>query len=63
MEDQAGLGHRGGGGPHDQPDVERFGYKRAGIQHVIELDGPHLLMQTHPAEVAKVITDAAAEQS
>ena len=45
------------------PDVERFGYKRAGIQHVIELDGPHLLMQTHPAEVAKVITDAAAEQS
>jgi pimeloyl-ACP methyl ester carboxylesterase len=45
------------------PDVERFGYQRAGIQHVIELDGPHLLMQTHPAEVAKVITDAAAAQN
>ncbi|GAA3598356.1 alpha/beta hydrolase [Kineosporia mesophila] len=42
------------------PDVERFGYQRAGIEHVVELDGPHLLMQTHPAEVAKVITDAAA---
>ncbi|GLY29559.1 alpha/beta hydrolase [Kineosporia sp. NBRC 101731] len=41
------------------PDVERFGYQRAGIEHVVELDGPHLLMQTHPAEVAKVITDAA----
>ncbi|MBT0774092.1 alpha/beta hydrolase [Kineosporia sp. J2-2] len=41
------------------PDVERFGYRRAGIQHVVELDGPHLLMQTHAAEVAKVISDAA----
>lgn len=43
------------------PDVERFGYKRAGLRSVIELDAPHLVMQSHPAEVAKVITDAIAE--
>lgn len=43
------------------PDVERFGYQRAGLRSVIELDAPHLVMQTHPAEVAKVITDAIAE--
>lgn len=45
------------------PDVERFGYQRAGVRSVIEIDGPHLVMQTHPAEVAAVITDAAAELS
>lgn len=43
------------------PDVERFGYERAGLRAVTELDAPHLVMQTHPAEVAKVITDAIAE--
>jgi pimeloyl-ACP methyl ester carboxylesterase len=43
------------------PDVERFGYTRAGLRSVIEIDAPHLVMQTHPAEVAKVITDAIAE--
>lgn len=43
------------------PDVERFGYQRAGLRSVIELDAPHLVMQSHPAEVAKVITDAIAE--
>lgn len=43
------------------PDVERFGYERAGLRMVTELDAPHLVMQTHPAEVAKVITDAIAE--
>ncbi len=42
------------------PDVERFGYQRAGLTRVIEIDGPHLLMQTHPAEVAEFITDAVA---
>jgi pimeloyl-ACP methyl ester carboxylesterase len=40
------------------PDVERFGYQRAGVRKVIELDAPHLVMQTKPVEVAKVITDA-----
>lgn len=45
------------------PDVERFGYQRAGVRSVIEIDGPHLVMQTHPAEVAAVITDAATELS
>ncbi|MFB2555947.1 alpha/beta fold hydrolase [Herbiconiux liangxiaofengii] len=40
------------------PDVERFGYKRAGARKVVELDAPHLVMQTNPAEVARFITDA-----
>jgi pimeloyl-ACP methyl ester carboxylesterase len=43
------------------PDVERFGYKRAGLRSVIEIDAPHLVMRSHPAAVAKVIADAAAE--
>ncbi|NEN06691.1 alpha/beta hydrolase [Diaminobutyricibacter tongyongensis] len=42
------------------PDVERFGYKRAGTQFV-ELPSPHLAMQTHPADVAKTITGAVAQ--
>ncbi|NII41599.1 pimeloyl-ACP methyl ester carboxylesterase [Curtobacterium flaccumfaciens] len=45
------------------PDVERFGYQRAGVRTVTEIDAPHLVMQTHPAEVAGVITDAVAELS
>ncbi|NQX27417.1 alpha/beta hydrolase [Microbacteriaceae bacterium VKM Ac-2854] len=40
------------------PDVERFGYQRAGMRTVLEIDAPHLVMQTHPAEVAAFITDA-----
>lgn len=43
------------------PDVERFGYTRAGLRSVVEIDAPHLVMRSHPAEVAKVITDAVAE--
>jgi pimeloyl-ACP methyl ester carboxylesterase len=43
------------------PDVERFGYTRAGVRKVIELDAPHLVMLTKPAEVAAFITDAIAE--
>ena len=44
------------------PDVERFGYQRAGFRGVTELDAPHLVMHTHPREVADVI-DEAVEQS
>ncbi|MDO9394947.1 MAG: alpha/beta hydrolase [Herbiconiux sp.] len=40
------------------PDVERFGYRRAGLRSVVEIDAPHLVMRSHPAEVAKVITAA-----
>lgn len=40
------------------PDVERFGYERAGLRGVVELDAPHLVMQTHPMEVADVIESA-----
>ncbi|UFS57489.1 alpha/beta fold hydrolase [Subtercola endophyticus] len=42
------------------PEVERFGYKRAGLRDVIEINAPHLVMQTNPAEVAGVIVDAIA---
>jgi len=45
------------------PDVERFGYQRAGLRKVVELDAPHLVMQTHPGEVAAVISGALAELS
>jgi pimeloyl-ACP methyl ester carboxylesterase len=40
------------------PEVERFGYKRAGLRKVIEIDGPHLLMQSNPTEVTQFIVDA-----
>jgi pimeloyl-ACP methyl ester carboxylesterase len=42
------------------PDVERFGYQRAGLRKVIELDSSHLAMLTHPDEVTDLITEAAA---
>ncbi|WP_432511832.1 alpha/beta fold hydrolase [Kineococcus sp. SYSU DK001] len=43
------------------PEVERFGYTRAGARKIVEIDAPHLVMQTHPREVADVIAAAAAE--
>ncbi|WP_433567457.1 alpha/beta fold hydrolase [Nocardia sp. CA-151230] len=45
------------------PEVERFGYQRAALREVVELDAPHLVMQTHPDEVTAVITGALAELS
>lgn len=41
------------------PDVVRFGLERAGAREVRELPGPHLIMHTHPADVARLILDAA----
>jgi pimeloyl-ACP methyl ester carboxylesterase len=43
------------------PDVERFGYERAGLRTVTELPAPHLVMHTHPSEVADVIQTAVRE--
>jgi len=43
------------------PDVERFGYTRAGLKKVVEIDAPHLVMQTNPTEVADFIIAAIAE--
>lgn len=43
------------------PEVERFGYERASLRAVTELDAPHLVMLTHPAEVAEVIETAVRE--
>jgi len=45
------------------PDVERFGYKRAGLRKVIEIDSSHLVMLTHPTEVAEFIEAAAVEST
>lgn len=39
------------------PDVQRFGYKRAGAE-TIELDSSHLVMHAHAKEVAAVIQKA-----
>jgi hypothetical protein len=39
------------------PDVERFGYKRAGTT-TIEIDSSHLVMLSHPKEVADLIRNA-----
>ncbi|MEY9968504.1 pimeloyl-ACP methyl ester carboxylesterase [Streptacidiphilus sp. MAP12-16] len=39
------------------PDVERFGYERAGVKS-IEIDSSHLVMLSHPKQVAALIRDA-----
>lgn len=41
------------------PDVERFGYERAGIR-TTEIDSSHLVMLSHPGEVADLIRTAIA---
>lgn len=45
------------------PDVERFGYERAGLREVVEIDSSHLVMLTHPDEVAALIESAARQVS
>jgi pimeloyl-ACP methyl ester carboxylesterase len=42
------------------PDVERFGYQRAGLRRIVEIDAPHLVMLAAPDEVVTVISDALA---
>ncbi|AYJ50108.1 alpha/beta fold hydrolase [Rhodococcus sp. P1Y] len=42
------------------PDVERFGYERAGLRSVTEIDAPHLVMIAEPAAVVSVIEEALA---
>lgn len=39
------------------PDVERFGYERAGMT-TTEIDSSHLVMLAHPKEVAEVVRSA-----
>ncbi|MFD7014122.1 alpha/beta fold hydrolase [Streptomyces sp. NPDC059928] len=39
------------------PDVERFGYQRAGMT-TVEVDSSHLVMLTHPERVAELIHEA-----
>ncbi|MCS5716273.1 hypothetical protein NVV95_17125 [Herbiconiux sp. CPCC 205716] len=45
------------------PDVERFGYERAGMREVVELAAPHLAMIAKPDEVVEVIETAFAAVS
>ncbi|MET0423819.1 MAG: alpha/beta hydrolase [Actinoplanes sp.] len=42
------------------PDVERFGYQRGGIK-TTEIDSSHLVMLSHPKEVAELIREVLAE--
>jgi len=44
------------------PDVERFGYKRAGMT-TIEIESSHLVMLSHPKEVADLIRTAISSSS
>ncbi|GAA4879459.1 hypothetical protein PH190_15445 [Actinomycetospora straminea] len=39
------------------PDIERFGYRRAGTT-VTEIDSSHVVMLSHPKEVTDVIREA-----
>ncbi|MEU0541959.1 alpha/beta hydrolase [Nocardia sp. NPDC005978] len=41
------------------PDVQRFGYERAGVS-VVEVESSHLVMHARPAEVVAVIREALA---
>jgi hypothetical protein len=41
------------------PDVERFGYQRAGMT-TIEIESSHLVMLSHPKEVTDLIRTAIA---
>lgn len=43
------------------PDVQRFGYQRAGLRSVVEVDAPHLVMRTHPEAVVGVVESALAD--
>lgn len=41
------------------PDVERFGYRRAGVRRTVEVAGaPHLVMHQNPQAVVDLIIDA-----
>jgi pimeloyl-ACP methyl ester carboxylesterase len=37
------------------PQVQRFGYRRAGCRTVTALDGPHLVTQTHATDIVRII--------
>ncbi|MGW7449448.1 alpha/beta fold hydrolase [Kitasatospora sp. NPDC054795] len=39
------------------PEVQRFGYRRAGAT-MVEVDSSHLVMLSHPERVADVIREA-----
>lgn len=45
------------------PDAVRFGLERAGARRIVELDAPHLVMRTHPAEVTELVIDAVSQIS
>jgi pimeloyl-ACP methyl ester carboxylesterase len=45
------------------PDVQRFGYERAGLLAVTEIDAPHLAPMTHAGEIVAVVRTALAALS
>lgn len=42
-----------------QPDVQRYGYERAGFKEIVDVEAPHLVMQTYPGAVVDLIEAAA----
>jgi pimeloyl-ACP methyl ester carboxylesterase len=44
------------------PDVQRFGYRRAALRDVVEIDGPHLVAYHAPDQLSDVI-ETAVEQA
>jgi pimeloyl-ACP methyl ester carboxylesterase len=43
------------------PDLQRFGYRRARCRDVAAFDAPHLVVQTHAAEIVRFIEDILGE--
>lgn len=43
------------------PDVQRFGCRRARARRILELDAPHFVMHTHPAQIVDLLLEAAAD--
>lgn len=37
------------------PGLQHFGYRRAGCREIASLDGPHLVIQTHAAELVRFV--------
>lgn len=37
------------------PQIQRWGYRRAGCRTVTAIDGPHLITQTHAADIVRLI--------
>lgn len=43
------------------PDLQRFGCRRAQARRILELDAPHFVMHTHPAQIVALLLEAAVD--